>query len=362
MNRIDVMQDFFLQGHYQKVSKKLTEAEFDLVVAFVEENESLGHLEFEYAVNRMFLNVANKPRNWVIVTEILMALNTRAKGNERKGARMLKSKAMIVVPFLLLNAACNSSSPGPSTNTSLIATAGGTATQASPTPTPTGTGTPAPTVAQSATNSDHTCNIMSDQSIECSGTNTFNQAPGTITNVPNPSKIVVGTSISCAIGSDQNTYCWGQGPYLGVGSSHADTPTPVVSVNHTTISMNYAVAIAAYGSFGCAIYTQTLGGAQSVPVCWGLNASGYTDSNSTEDVGLVTDTLTQVAVGNGMNCVLGSKLWCWNNSTALTQQNLWTAAVYSSITTNPTGQICVTGTSSGTARSQCYSSIVGGQL
>lgn len=76
MTRLEALQIKCKQYPYQKSAKKMTEAEFDQIIEFIEDNDYLGHLEFEYAVNRMFLNQLTKPKNWVIMTELLTVCNT----------------------------------------------------------------------------------------------------------------------------------------------------------------------------------------------------------------------------------------------------------------------------------------------
>jgi hypothetical protein len=66
---------------YKKVANKLSEAEFDKMVAFLEDNDHLGHLEFEYAVNRMFLD-KDKSKNWSIIQELLCVCNTAVHGKK----------------------------------------------------------------------------------------------------------------------------------------------------------------------------------------------------------------------------------------------------------------------------------------
>ena len=114
-------------------------------------------------------------------------------------------------------------------------------------------------------------------------------------------------------------------------------------------------ALSAYGNGACALVGNT-------PYCWGSILAGSTESIPTQDVGTVGDTLTSIAVGNNMKCVLGAHLWCWNGSHALTQQAPWTGT-YSSISVNASGQMCVTGMQGAAPMSQCYSAIqANGQL
>jgi hypothetical protein len=82
MTRLEALKLKVQQYPYQKNALKLSEAEFDEMVAFLEEKDDLGHLEFEYAVNRMFLD-RPKPKHFAIVQELLSVANTAAKGVSR---------------------------------------------------------------------------------------------------------------------------------------------------------------------------------------------------------------------------------------------------------------------------------------
>lgn len=75
MKRLDMLQEKCKQLPYNKLAKRLTEGEFDHLVTFIEDHEELGHLEFEYQVNRMFLDKA-KPKNWAIIQELLVITNS----------------------------------------------------------------------------------------------------------------------------------------------------------------------------------------------------------------------------------------------------------------------------------------------
>lgn len=77
MNRLSVFKEkCSTEFHCKKLALKISEAEFDLAVGFIEDNDHLGHLEFEYAVNRMFLDKPEKPKNWAVICELLMLTNT----------------------------------------------------------------------------------------------------------------------------------------------------------------------------------------------------------------------------------------------------------------------------------------------
>lgn len=82
MTRIEALKLKVKQYPYEKSAKKLSEADFDRVVEFIDDNDHLGHLEFEYAVNRMFLDKP-KPKHFAIMQELLSVVNTAAKGVPR---------------------------------------------------------------------------------------------------------------------------------------------------------------------------------------------------------------------------------------------------------------------------------------
>lgn len=77
MNRTQALKEICSQYPYQRSALKLNEAEFDRIVDFIDENDSLGHLEFEYKVNRMFLFDKDRPKHWTIIQDILTAANSR---------------------------------------------------------------------------------------------------------------------------------------------------------------------------------------------------------------------------------------------------------------------------------------------
>lgn len=61
-------------GIYRRHALRLKEAELNQCVEFIELNDKLDHLQFEFAVNRMFLDL-QKPRNWNLMIELLHMAN-----------------------------------------------------------------------------------------------------------------------------------------------------------------------------------------------------------------------------------------------------------------------------------------------
>lgn len=58
-----------------KSFKKLKKDELLLARNFLEQNAHLDKGQFEFAINRMFINYPNKPKNWTIILEMLANSN-----------------------------------------------------------------------------------------------------------------------------------------------------------------------------------------------------------------------------------------------------------------------------------------------
>lgn len=60
---------------YRRLAKRISETEFDKIVAFIEDNDHLGVNDFELAINRMYLKEP-KTKSWPIVQELLSMTNS----------------------------------------------------------------------------------------------------------------------------------------------------------------------------------------------------------------------------------------------------------------------------------------------
>lgn len=58
-----------------RIYKRLTKNDLDLAIGFIEQAAEIGHLEFEYAVNRMFLDKP-KPKHMAEIQELLTCANS----------------------------------------------------------------------------------------------------------------------------------------------------------------------------------------------------------------------------------------------------------------------------------------------
>jgi hypothetical protein len=59
---------------YKRLALRLSEDEFDVAVQFIEDNDHLDYLEFEYKLNMMF-DGKPKPKRWSIIQELVLVAN-----------------------------------------------------------------------------------------------------------------------------------------------------------------------------------------------------------------------------------------------------------------------------------------------
>ncbi len=52
---------------------------------FIKSNEYLGLSEWEMTINRMFLNIPDKPKNWTLIMEILTVIGKEKKEEKSTG-------------------------------------------------------------------------------------------------------------------------------------------------------------------------------------------------------------------------------------------------------------------------------------
>lgn len=70
------MDDFLNQHHPSKLYKRLNKEEITMLNKFILDNAFLSANEFEYKANRLFLDQPNKPKNHMIITELLSMYNS----------------------------------------------------------------------------------------------------------------------------------------------------------------------------------------------------------------------------------------------------------------------------------------------
>lgn len=70
--RLSILNEKRKNSFYiQRLFEKLKKHEIEILEKFILENESLGKNDFIYKLNRFFLD-KEKPKNWTIITEILL--------------------------------------------------------------------------------------------------------------------------------------------------------------------------------------------------------------------------------------------------------------------------------------------------
>jgi hypothetical protein len=78
MTRLQKFNNLGNHPWFQKLTRRLTSKERLLAEAFISENEALGRAQFEFKLNRLFLD-KEKPKNWAIILELLMISNMEDK-------------------------------------------------------------------------------------------------------------------------------------------------------------------------------------------------------------------------------------------------------------------------------------------
>lgn len=76
MSRLSVFYAYETHPWLKRVFNKLSKNEKDLAVAFITQNDGLNKGEFELRVNRMFMDVKDKPKNWTAVLELITCANS----------------------------------------------------------------------------------------------------------------------------------------------------------------------------------------------------------------------------------------------------------------------------------------------
>lgn len=71
-----------IQGEYLGERLRVKAEGIERARSFIYAHDSLSYTDFEYKVNRMFLDI-EKPKQWTAVMELLLSVNTRAKGNDK---------------------------------------------------------------------------------------------------------------------------------------------------------------------------------------------------------------------------------------------------------------------------------------
>jgi len=74
--RKEALEQICSKYPYYKIATSLHAFEFDGMVSWLNENDHLGHLEFEYAVNRMHIK-GLKQKQLIKIMDLLTSANSR---------------------------------------------------------------------------------------------------------------------------------------------------------------------------------------------------------------------------------------------------------------------------------------------
>lgn len=76
--RLSVFNSYETHGWLCKAFRKLNGAELQIARDFIDLNQHLSVGEFEICANRLFLDRPERPKNWTVILELLVACNSRA--------------------------------------------------------------------------------------------------------------------------------------------------------------------------------------------------------------------------------------------------------------------------------------------
>lgn len=168
---------------------------------------------------------------------------------------------------------------------------------------------------------DHTCAILSDDAVQCWGSNDLGQLgvgdampsstlPVTVANLSGARSVSAGEHYSCAVELNGGVKCWGLNSYnrLGVTGAIVNTPTRVElmpSMRQVSAGVSNTCAISAGGE----VY------------CWGYGLLGGLGQLSTVESAAPQklDTLSNIEaldVGHDVACAISADqaLYCWGRT------------------------------------------------
>lgn len=74
MNRLKNFENLKTHPWLSRIYNKLSTSEIDFAVNFIKTNDALSKSEFEFKVNRVFIN-KEKPKRWKEISELLVCSN-----------------------------------------------------------------------------------------------------------------------------------------------------------------------------------------------------------------------------------------------------------------------------------------------
>lgn len=216
-----------------------------------------------------------------------------------------------------------------------------------------------------------------------SGNKVCASLPGGNSDSLSYTQVAMSTYLTCAILSDQNVQCWGTDSYGATGNgTTAGTANPkpakVYKVDGTLLKATKVVAAGYYSA--CAIQAS-----DSKVYCWGYNPDGRLGNGTTNDSALAFPVSTLGAVSDVSGALqvfcavdAAGKVWCWGYNDAngylgdgtFTQRTTPVAVVTSSgqlssmtnVVGGGAGHSCAYSTNDGTPSMYCWGYNGGGTL
>ena len=74
--RLNAFRSYKSHAWLKKAYAKLKAPEVAVAEAFIAKNDSLPKGAFELAINRMFIDVSEKPKNYTVILELLTCANS----------------------------------------------------------------------------------------------------------------------------------------------------------------------------------------------------------------------------------------------------------------------------------------------
>lgn len=79
MNREQAFLSFSTHAFLHKLYAKMKANDRAIAFQFLQENAALSRADFEYKLNRFFLDKPEKPKNWAIISELLCNANSKGE-------------------------------------------------------------------------------------------------------------------------------------------------------------------------------------------------------------------------------------------------------------------------------------------
>lgn len=81
-NRTKIFQEMSDHPWYGRLIKGMEPKDRESIFSFIQLNECNSNAEFEYAVNRLFMDADRKPKKWALIQELLIAVNSKTEEKE----------------------------------------------------------------------------------------------------------------------------------------------------------------------------------------------------------------------------------------------------------------------------------------